>query len=256
MGLAAVSYDSEAILKDFSHRKNIDYPLISDSQSEIISAFGVLNPKAAGIAKGVPYPGYVLIAPDGTVKEKFFESAYTDRITANNLLAHLIPELVEESARDLPAPHIKLRLLQTDTRVVPGSIVGLEVRVSLPTGIHVYGPEVSDYKPTKLELRMPPGLSAEKTVYPPSKILLLPAIKETAPVFEGTFTIAQDVVVSAEREFLMSLGTGRILRVAGDLQYQACSNNTCFLPVTVPVSWDIAVEPLDYERSPAALRKR
>ena len=43
LGLAVISYDSVPILKNFAERKNITYPLISDTDSRIIRAFGILN---------------------------------------------------------------------------------------------------------------------------------------------------------------------------------------------------------------------
>ena len=41
--LAAISYDSPAILKDFAKRHKIEFPLLSDANSEIIRRFNVLN---------------------------------------------------------------------------------------------------------------------------------------------------------------------------------------------------------------------
>jgi hypothetical protein len=256
IGLAAISYDSEAILKDFSQRRGIDYPLLSDTESRIITAYGALNPQASGMAKGVPFPGYVFIAPDGRVREKFFGVSYSDRMTANNLLAHLFPELTEEARRTLPAPHIKLSVMQSDTTAVPGSIVRLVVQVSLPSDVHIYAPGVAGYKPAKLSLKLPPELAEAGTKYPSSRTLLLPAINESVPVLEGTFVITQDVMVSSERDFLASLGSGRRLRVEGGFQYQACNRTTCFLPTSIPVSWNLNVAPLDYERSPVSIRHK
>lgn len=46
--MAAVSYDSGAILKDFAERHNIDFPLLADPNSEIIRKLKVLNAKALG----------------------------------------------------------------------------------------------------------------------------------------------------------------------------------------------------------------
>lgn len=111
IGLAAISYDSEAILRDFTQRHRIDYPLIADPKSEIIRSYGVLNTEATGFTKGMAHPGYFYVTPDGTVKEKFFETAYTDRYTASNLILKLFPDLVEANGREIAAPYIKLTLV-------------------------------------------------------------------------------------------------------------------------------------------------
>jgi peroxiredoxin len=50
--LAAVSYDSPAILKDFAERHKIEFPLLADPNSEIIRRFNVLNTEAKGMTKG------------------------------------------------------------------------------------------------------------------------------------------------------------------------------------------------------------
>ena len=47
--LAAISYDSQAILNDFAARHNIDFPLLADPDSKIIRSFGVLNAEAKGM---------------------------------------------------------------------------------------------------------------------------------------------------------------------------------------------------------------
>jgi alkyl hydroperoxide reductase subunit AhpC len=140
IGLAAISYDSEAILQDFAQRHKIQFPLIADPKSEIIRNYGVLNTEAAGFTKGMALPGYFYVTPDGTVKEKFFETAYTDRDTANSLMLKLFPELVEGNGRQVPAPYIKLTLFQSDEAVAPGSHFTVAAEVALPPDTHVYAP--------------------------------------------------------------------------------------------------------------------
>jgi peroxiredoxin len=58
--LAAISYDSPAILKDFADRHKIEFPLLADPNSEVIRSFNVLNAEAKGMTKGMAYPGFFL----------------------------------------------------------------------------------------------------------------------------------------------------------------------------------------------------
>jgi len=44
--------------------------------------------------------------------------------------------------------------------------------------------------------------------YPEAKVLYLPAIQESVPVFEGRFRVFQDIVVSADKRFIDSLSVG------------------------------------------------
>ena len=256
IGLAAVSYDTEPILKEFAERQNIAFPLLADPQSEIISKYNVLDAEATGMTKGMAHPGFIYVGPDGTVKEKFFEASYTDRYTANNLVGKLFPELIEEAARSIEAPHISVVLKQSDRIAAPGSRLTLSAELTLGRDLHIYAPGVKGYIPIDLTLTPSPELRLEQVVYPEAKILFLPAIKEQVPVFEGKFRLNQDIVVTAERSFSRSLGQGKQITVNGELKYQACDAKTCYKPASVPVSWDFQVIPLDLKRSPQEIQHR
>jgi hypothetical protein len=100
-------------------------------------------------------------------------------------------------------------------------------------------------------------MELKPVVYPASKTLYLPAIKEKVPVFEGTFRISQDVKVSSSSEFWGSLGKdGKTFTITGKLEYQACDKTTCFVPTSVPVKWELHVFPLDRTRAPVEVRHK
>lgn len=256
LGVAAVSYDTEAILQDFTKRHGIQFPLLADPKSQIIREYGVLNPKAEGFTHGMAFPGYFFIAPDGKVKEKFFETAYTDRDTANNMLLKLFPQLVEGTGREVTAPYIKVMLRQSDKTVVPGSRFTLMVDVELPKDTHVYAPGVKGYKPIRLEMDESPEFHLLNVQYPQAKILFLPVIKESVPVFEGKFRVRQDVMVSADQMFSSSLGNGKAATLHGTFFYQACNQTECYMPQKSSVSWQVQIEPLDRVRAPEAIQHK
>jgi hypothetical protein len=255
--LAAISYDSESILRDFAERHKIDFPLLADPESKVIRSFRVLNETATGRAKGVALPGFVYIDANGVIREKYFEEDYEQRFTANNVIAKMFPELVEESSHKVRAPHLQLKLAQSDRSAFPGSRVSLVMEVGLPAGTHVYAPNAYGYKPISLAVQPSEDVRVTTASYPQAKILYLEAINEQVPVFEGNFQIAQDVTISSSKSMLASLGaSGRTLRVAGELRYQACDKRICFPPTHVPVCWQLRVLPLDYQRSPEAIRHK
>lgn len=256
IGLAAISYDSEAILRDFTQRRKIEFPLIADPKSEIIRSYGVLNTEATGFTKGMAQPGYFYVTPDGRVKEKFFETAYTDRDTANSLILKLFPELVEGNGRQVPAPYIKLTLFQSDEAVAPGSHFSLTAEVALPPDTHVYAPGVKGYKPIQLIMEASPDVRLLPLRYPKAKVLFLPAIHESVPVYEGSFRLVQDVVVSASRTFIGSVTQATTVTLKGTLLYQACDSKKCYLPQKTDVSWSARVIPLDGERSAEAIQHK
>ncbi len=181
--LAAISYDSGEILKFFADRHKIEYPMLGDPDSKIIKAYGVLNPEATGMQKGFARPGYFFIDAKGVIREKFFEAKYRERITGNNIISKLFPELGQEVIETVEAPNLQVALEQSDRVGVPGTRLTVAVRVTLPTDVHVYAPGAQGYKPIKLVLDPVPQLELKPPVFPESKILYMPAIKERVPVF-------------------------------------------------------------------------
>src|SRR5437763_10684353 len=88
MGLAAISYDSVAVLKSFSERKGITFPLLSDPDSKIIRSFGILNETVDKTNPffGIPNPGTYVLDAKGVVIAKYFEDDYKERDTASSIL--------------------------------------------------------------------------------------------------------------------------------------------------------------------------
>ena len=82
-----ISYDSPEILKRFQIRSKIDFPLLSDPESEAIRAYSILNTEVAnGRLAGVPYPATILIDQDGKVLAKLAHDGYRTRHTSAEIL--------------------------------------------------------------------------------------------------------------------------------------------------------------------------
>jgi AhpC/TSA family/Disulphide bond corrector protein DsbC len=255
--LAAISYDSEEILKFFADRHQVDYPLLGDPDSKIIKAYGVLNGEATGMQKGFARPGYFFIDGNGIIREKFFEARYRERLTGNSIISKVFPELGEEVTETIQAPHLQLALEQSDPAGVPGTRVTVAAEVRLPPDVHVYAPGAQGYRPIRLVMDAMPEMQFPPAMYPQSKTLFLPVINERVPVFDGTFRISQDVKVSSGAEFWGSLGKdGKDFTIAGKFEYQACDKTTCYMPTSVPVKWQLHIAPLDRTRAPAEIRHK
>jgi hypothetical protein len=217
----------------------------------------VLNPEATGMQKGFARPGYFFIDVKGIIREKFFEARYRERLTGNSVISKLFPELGQEVTETIEASNLQLALEQSDRIGVPGTRVTVAVEVRLPADVHVYAPGAQGYKPIKLVLDPVPQLDMKPPIFPPSKVLFMPAINERVPVFEGTFRISQDVRVSSSAEFWGSLGKdGKVFEISGKLEYQACNKTECFVPKTVPVKWQLQIVPLDRTRAPEDIRHK
>ena len=92
--VATVSYDDVDALAKFSDRYKITYPLLSDSGSEIIKSFGILNTeKQEGeFGYGIPHPGVFVIYPDKKIGVKYFEEGYKERPDLDVILEDLAQE--------------------------------------------------------------------------------------------------------------------------------------------------------------------
>ncbi len=257
--LAAISYDSPAILKDFAERHKIEFPLLADPNSEIIRSFNVLNTEAKGMTKGMAYPGFFYIDSSGIIREKYFTAKYTDRLTANNVITKRFPELSAEVSQTIDAPHLRITLAQSDRSVIPGGRISLIAEVQLPPDVHVYSPGVQGYKPIQLTLQEFPGIELQPVIYPSSKILYMEAIQEHVPVFEGKFRISQDLTVTPSKasDAIRSVfSKERTISIIGELKYQACDQTVCYPPRSVPLKWQLQILPLDLKRSPEAIQHK
>jgi hypothetical protein len=231
--------------------------MLGDPDSKTIRAYGVLNEEATGMQKGFARPGYFYIGTNGIIREKFFDPKYRERLTGNSLIYKLFPELGEEVTATVAAPHLQVALEQSDAIGISGTHVTLVAEVRLPPDVHVYAPGAQGYKPIRLVMDPIPDVELEPTVYPPSKILYLPAIKERVPIFEGTFRINQDVKVSTGSRMVRSFGkNGKIVTISGKLEYQACDKTTCFPPASVPVKWELKAFTVDRSRAPMNIRHK
>ena len=254
--VAAISYDSVEVLEAFATRTGIGFPLLSDPDSSIIRAFGVLNEEVPEDHAffGIPHPVEFLLGPDGVVKEKFHEESYRDRFTAGRVLVRQLGSDAGAARATSRTAHLKVTSWASDAVVRGGNRFALVVDVALNPKMHVYSPEVTGYIPIEWRMDDADGLTHFDVQFPESRILHLPAIDESVPVYEGEFRLVRDVMIGQARDLKGLLADGE-LTIRGSLRYQACDDRMCYLPLTVPLEWTVEFEQHDRTRVPAALRK-
>ena len=255
--VAAISYDSVEVLEHFSERAGIGFPLLSDPDSAIIREFGVLNEEVPADHPffGIPHPVEFLLGPDRTVLEKFHEEDYKDRFTAGRVLVRQFGEESGAARATQRTSHLKVTSWASDSVVRGGNRIALALDVALDDKMHVYAPSVDEYIPIDWQMEEAPGLTHYDAEYPASKTLHLPAIDETAPVYEGSFRVVRDVMVGQAAELGDRIRDGK-LTIRGTLRYQACDDRMCYLPSTVPLEWTVDFEQHDRTRVPEDLRRR
>jgi hypothetical protein len=258
-GLAAISYDSVGILKNFADRRGITFPLLSDPESKIIRSFGILNetvPKTS-FAVGIPYPGTYMVDRKGVVIAKFFVDDFKERDTAAEILVKQFGIRTEEAHASAETKYFHIATSASNELVHQGQHISLVVDLDLKPKMHVYAPGVQGgYIPIDWKMTENAGFKTSAAEYPKPQILRLEAIKETVPVFLGQVRLLRDVVIGTDAQVKPLLGADNELTVEGSLRYQVCDDKECYLPATQPLKWVLKFEPLDRERVPADLQHK
>lgn len=98
--MVAISYDPTEVLKRFSEKNEIEYPLLTDEGSKVIDAFGIRNTAMDGKMygkndlTGIPFPGSYVLDKDGVILGKIFLERYQER-HATAALIELVGKVVK-----------------------------------------------------------------------------------------------------------------------------------------------------------------
>ncbi len=250
LGVAAISYDSVAVLTAFSERQHITFPLLSDPQSAIIRRYGIFNDTVQKTSPtyGIPYPGVYVLDAQGRVTAKYFEDDYKQRDTAALILMRNFGISAPDPHTSIAAKHLQIAAVASEEEVGTGQKMFIALNLDLPPNMHVYAPGVTGYIPIDWNMDQTPGATIGTTEYPASTSMLLEAIHETVPVFQGHVQLLRPVTIGNPSEIKPILDVGGVLTLVGTFRYQACDDTTCYNPETVPVSWKLKVTPLDRVR--------
>ena len=81
VGVVGITYDTPEIIKAFDEKWDIDFPVLKDVDREHVDAWGVRNQEygPGTFGYGIPYPGVVLLSPEGEILAKWAEQGYRSR---------------------------------------------------------------------------------------------------------------------------------------------------------------------------------
>jgi hypothetical protein len=257
LGVAAISYDSAAVLRNFSERRGITFPLLSDSSSKTIAAFGILNEEVPPGTpfRGIPYPGTFIVDANGRVVAKYFEEDFTQRYTASDILVREFSAAGGAAKSEAETRHLKLAASASAAGAQPGQRIALILDVDLKPKMHVYAPGVEGYIAIDWSMQPAGAVIVHRVQFPPAQPISLPAIGETVPAYSGRFRLVRDITIGDEKAVRQTLGADGLLTVEGAFRYQACDDRMCYLPVTVPLKWKIRIAEQDRQRAPRELRR-
>ena len=140
--------------------------------------------------------------------------------------------------------YVTLESVQT-VSIVPGRPSDAYLHFRVGNGYHINSnrPNSELLIPTTVKLMPPNDIMAGKIAYPPGKDLSFPfSPEDKLNVYTGEFTVK--ALVTATK--VASPGK---FTVHGELHYQACNDNACFPPKTLPLQFDVKVSSASAARS-------
>ena len=282
IGIAAISYDSVETLNEFAQRRGITFPLLSDKDSAVITDFGILNtvvqealgpngndpevvedvyryvaaevfdsPALRRMIYGTPFPGTFMLNANGEVTTRFFEEFYRERASTSSILLESGIGLSPIEAVRGETAQLSFTAYPSTTIVTNGTRFSLVVDVEPSEGMHVYAPGADENGYRVISFYMAPSqfVRYESVEYSESEIYHFAPLDEDVDVYQEPFTIVQDVVMAASAEIEEELAGMDAIKLSGTLDYQACDDAICYLPVSVPISFTLEFQNLDYVRS-------
>ena len=269
IGLATISYDSQEILAGFANRNRITYPLLSDVGSATIRRYGIVNTvieetlgpngkdpalladvqryvtgtQAAERHRGIPFPGTFMLDRQGRVTSRFFEDYYWERNTVSNIMLRAGAAGTPVQATQASTQHLDVTAYPSDASVAPGTRFSLVLDVTPKPGMHVYAPGATQYRVITVNITPQPGIRTTPMRYPASEIYHFVPLNERVPVYQKPFTLLVEAVRENTAEARKAMTGMTELVVSGTLEYQACDDKICYNPVSLPLSWKVALTP-------------
>jgi peroxiredoxin len=272
LGVAAISYDSPAVLRDFASRRGIRFPLLSDHESTVIRAFGVADRKyhegsevfvdsASVPVNGIAYSAVFVLSRSRKVLWRFAAETEQLRLTGSAIVERAAGLVSTASRMSVSGGKLRLETTASNTSVGLGMRLILGVDLKIPPGLHVYGPMVTgDYRGVAWDMESSQCATLGEPAYPTTRLRQFAFELEKLPIYEGDIRITRELIVppsiqpnnAAVFETFCSncLRPGAKLAVGGALKFQVCDENQCFPPESVPLKWEFDFVAPDRERVP------
>jgi len=269
-GIAVISYDPQEATSRFAAANNISFPLLSDVGSETIRRFELLNPVPewafgdnaddpdvqADIATyvsvfnpsenmiGMAFPGTFMLDPAGRVTSRYFEDSYIERNTVSSIVIRVGEAQVPVRAAQLSMPQLELTTFASEPTIAPGNRFALVLEVEPHQGMHVYAPGASNYRVVGLSVESEAPLIVLPMTYPASTDYYFEPFDETVPVYVTPFELVQEVILDGSPQAQQALRGDESITVNGTFDYQACSDEICYPPEALELSWTIPLRAL------------
>jgi hypothetical protein len=236
--IAAVSYDSQEILKGFADKNAIGFPLLSDRNSAVIRRFGIFNTNISPElrAHGVPHPVDYLVAPDGVVIRKYFVPNYQHRVTGSSVVLREFGVVDDDAAVTiLQSGALTVEIGLSAAKAFAGQEIGFSAKFRLEPGWHIYGaPLPPAYTATSI-IFDDPKVIRQSFVLPQAQPLEIPVLAETLPAYSGSFQVVGSLLLKFPIE------SGKTV-LSGQLNFQQCTDTLCDPPQSIPFELPLTIE--------------
>jgi thiol:disulfide interchange protein DsbD len=139
-------------------------------------------------------------------------------------------------AQEVPVATSLVKAAAAPVSVRAGASANVTVRVTIAAGWHVYSnPPSLDYNiPTQVSLDAAPGLEPGKSVYPPGRTVKLASDEAAMSVYDGAIEVTIPLAAA-------TTAANGAHAMRGTVRYQACNNQMCLAPVSVPFTVKVTV---------------
>jgi DsbC/DsbD-like thiol-disulfide interchange protein len=137
-------------------------------------------------------------------------------------------------------PHLAFTATLSPILVQPGARISIVVDVVPKKGIHVYAPGTK-YRPVAIAIRPDGVLRVHDPVYPKPTSYVFTPLNEDVRVYDTPFRLAVDVTAGDTPARQAQVRSRSDFAIHATLEYQACDDTVCYLPVSVPVQWIVKV---------------
>lgn len=139
--------------------------------------------------------------------------------------------------------HLVLTIPPADVAAAPGARISLRLDIAPKPGMHVYAPGQKELIPISLSLVPGDTYKVHAATFPRPEKYVFEPLNETQLVYSKPFRILQVVTIADTPATRARAQAAERLTISGTLRYQACDNEVCYMPETLPVSWEVPLKP-------------
>jgi hypothetical protein len=203
----AISNDPVEILADFASKHDITFSLLSDSDSAVIRAFGIMNqlirPDEGQSMRwyGIPYPGTYYVDANMVVTDKDFHQHHARRASGSSVLARALGQEMEvhsEAESVDVSDQINVSVGLSEPALQLEVVSQLLIDIEIPEGMHAYASGAPDqFACLSLEVEGD-GIRIGDVSWPASEPMNTLGIDEEVPIYKGRIRASLPITVTSD----------------------------------------------------------